>query len=74
MGSFTILTAEGPVTCHLHDRMPVILDEFGFFGWLEHGLVARPEDLDAKMQLFPASPKVNSPKYDEPDCIEPLRD
>jgi putative SOS response-associated peptidase YedK len=52
--------------------MPVILDESGFAGWLQEGDVARPEDLDAKMQLFPVSPKVNSPKYDEPDCIEPL--
>ena len=41
MLSFTILTTEGTAaTRHLHDRMPVILEEFGFFGWLEHGVVA----------------------------------
>jgi putative SOS response-associated peptidase YedK len=73
MLSFTILTTEGgAVTRHLHDRMPVILDQPGFAGWLREGDVARPEDLDEQMQLFAVSPKVNSPKYDEPDCIEPL--
>jgi putative SOS response-associated peptidase YedK len=72
MLSFTILTTEGSaVTRHLHDRMPVILDEFGFFGWLEHGFVAMPTDLEEKVHLFPVSPQVNSPKYDGEDCIEP---
>jgi putative SOS response-associated peptidase YedK len=75
MLSFTILTTEGgAVTRHLHDRMPVVLDQSGFAGWIDHGLVARPEDLDEQMQLFAVSPKVNSPKYDEPDCIEPFCD
>ena len=73
MLSFTILTTEdGPVTRHLHDRMPVLLNQSGFAGWLQEGDVARPEDLDEQMQLFPVSPKVNSPKYDAADCIAPL--
>jgi putative SOS response-associated peptidase YedK len=73
MLSFTILTTEGgAVTRHLHDRMPVILDQSGFAGWLDKGDLARPEDLDERMQLFPVSPQVNSPKYDAEDCIEPL--
>lgn len=38
MLSFTILTTEGgAVTRHLHDRMPVILDQPGFAGWLREG-------------------------------------
>ena len=73
MLSFTILTTEGgAVTRHLHDRMPVILDQSGFAGWLDHGTVERPKDLDTAVQLFPVSPQVNSPKYDAEDCIAPL--
>jgi putative SOS response-associated peptidase YedK len=73
MPSFTILTTEGnAATRHLHDRMPVILEKVGFFGWLEHGLVSTPVDLEKKVQLFPVSPKVNSPSYDAEDCITPL--
>lgn len=73
MLSFTILTTEGgAATRHLHDRMPVILDRAGFAGWLDHGSLERPDDLDARMHLFPVSPQVNSPKYDDEDCIAPL--
>ena len=75
MLSFTVLTTEGTaVTSHLHDRMPVILEPFGFFGWLEHGLVAPASDLDDKVDLFPVSPRVNSSKYDAEDCITALTD
>jgi hypothetical protein len=48
------------------------LNQSGFAGWLREGDVARPEDLHERMQLFPVSPKVNSPKYDEPDGIAAL--
>ncbi len=45
--SFTILTTEGTAEMgHLHDRMPVILDQSGFAGWLDHGAVERPKDFD----------------------------
>ena len=60
------------MTRHLHDRMPVILDQSGFAAWLDHGTVERPKDLDTAVQLFPVSPQVNSPKYDAEDCIAPL--
>jgi putative SOS response-associated peptidase YedK len=73
MLSFTILTTGGgAVTRHLHDRMPVILDQSGFAGWLREGAVARPDDFDSAVHLFPVSPQVNSPKYDAEDCVEPL--
>ena len=68
-----ILTTEGSaVTRHLHDRMPVILDEDGFAGWLEEGAIAPMADFEDKVQLFPVSPRMNSPKYDAEDCIAPL--
>jgi putative SOS response-associated peptidase YedK len=73
MQSFTILTTEGgPVTRHLHDRMPVILDQSGFAGWLGHGNVEPPAGIETAVHLFPVSPQVNSPKYDTEDCIAPL--
>jgi len=73
MLSFTILTTEGTAaTRHLHDRMPMILEKVGFFGWLEHGLVSTPVNLEKKVQLFPVSSQVNSPSYDAEDCIAPL--
>jgi hypothetical protein len=31
-----------------------------------------PADLDERVELFPVSPKVNSPRYDAPDCIVPI--
>jgi hypothetical protein len=43
----------GPVTRHLHDRMPVILDQFGFAGWLDHGNVERPDDFDTAVHPVP---------------------
>lgn len=58
MMSFTILTTEGgAATRHLHDRMPVILDQSGFEGWLREGAVAPAADLDELMRLFPSHPK-----------------
>ena len=73
MLSFTILTTEGgAATRHLHDRMPVILEQSGFAGWLDHGIVERPNNLDEAVHLFPVAPQVNSPKYDAEDCILPL--
>ena len=73
MLSFTILTTDaGGATRDLHDRMPVILDEAAMSLWSEWGEVHMPDDLDDRVQLFPVSPRVNNPRYKEPDCIAPL--
>ena len=73
MLSFTILTTDaGTSTHHLHDRMPVILDEAAMSLWSERGEVHIPTHLNDRVQLFPVSPRVNSPRYKEPDCIAPL--
>ncbi|HEY7644887.1 MAG TPA: SOS response-associated peptidase [Hyphomicrobiales bacterium] len=73
MLSFTILTTgAGTATRHLHDRMPVILDQAAMSLWVDHGKVHLPGDLDERVELFPVSPKVNSSRYDGPDCVEPL--
>ena len=73
MLSFTILTTDaGTATRHIHDRMPVILDDSAMSLWIEEGKIQTPANLDERVHLFPVSPKVNSPRYNEPDCIEPL--
>ena len=50
----------------------MILDDGGFSSWLEDGAIASMPGFDEKVQLFPVSPKVNSPHYDAEDCIAPL--
>ena len=73
MLSFTILTTDaGAATRHLHDRMPVILDEAAMLLWTDCGEVHMPADLDDRVHLTPVSPQMNSPHYKEPDCIAPL--
>ncbi len=64
----------------IHDRMPVILQPNDWEVWLdqEHNF-AKPNILQSllkpyssqAMETFPVSNRVNSPKYDSPDCIQP---
>ena len=60
----------------LHDRMPVILDSTAIESWLEP---STPEDeLKAmtapypaeKMAAYPVSTRVNSPRHNDPECLE----
>jgi putative SOS response-associated peptidase YedK len=61
-----------------HDRMPVILDESAWDFWLDrsltdaaaviHLLRPAPDDL---LVAIPVSPRVNSPRNDDPSCVEP---
>ncbi|MGH9363135.1 MAG: SOS response-associated peptidase [Thermoanaerobaculia bacterium] len=78
--SFTILTTEADERIgDLHDRMPVILDPAQFELWLDPAVhdparllpLLRPGG-GGDLELVPVSTKVNDPKNDEPDCIEPL--
>jgi putative SOS response-associated peptidase YedK len=73
MLSFTILTTNA---CNgiknLHTRMPVMLAPESFEPWLSGQDPLCDPDLSAAVAVMPVSPKVNSPRYDEPDCIEPL--
>jgi putative SOS response-associated peptidase YedK len=73
MLSFTILTTEAPDGIHdLHDRMPVMLAPDGFEPWLAGTDPIIDPGIVAAAQVRPVSQKVNSPKYDAPDCIEAL--
>ena len=74
-----IVTTANPLVRAIHDRMPVILDEQDYACWLDtrHFNAARLEALlkpypAERMQAWPVSPRVNSPKYSDADCIAPL--
>ena len=73
--SFTIIVTEANELIRvIHDRMPVILDAADYDEWLqgsdgEHLL--KPFSSD-RMAAHPVSTYVNSPKNDDPKCIEPL--
>jgi putative SOS response-associated peptidase YedK len=77
--SFTIITtAPNHLVDAIHDRMPVILDPDDYEEWLKPEqlppqrlgdlLVACP---DEAMEAFPVSARVNNPRNDDPECIEP---
>jgi putative SOS response-associated peptidase YedK len=71
----TILTTDAnELVGSIHDRMPVIFDPADYDLWLD------PDVQDAKrlepyrgeaMAAWPVSTLVNSPKADDPRCIEP---
>jgi putative SOS response-associated peptidase YedK len=74
-----ITTSANGVTGEIHQRMPVFLDAAVHDQWLDPGyrdteklkelLVPAPDDC---LQLTAVSRRVNSPKHDDPDCIQPL--
>ena len=76
--SCTILTTTpNELVQPLHNRMPVILDPADYADWLAPTTPAvhllrllRPYP-PADMVVYPVSPRVNSPSYDAPDCIQP---
>jgi putative SOS response-associated peptidase YedK len=73
MLSCTILTCEACDGIQdLHTRMPVILAKEGFEPWLLGKNPAVDPCLDAAVTVIPVSPKMNSPRYNQPDCVEPL--
>jgi putative SOS response-associated peptidase YedK len=53
----------------LHNHMPVMLDAGAEESWLSGG---DPEVGGDIIKVVPVSPKVNSPRYNEPDCIATL--
>lgn len=77
--SFTIIT--GPpnsLVKPIHDRMPVVLDERTYDGWLDPLMSA--EGARALLEVppvgdwrgVPVSPHVNKATHDDPTCIEPI--
>ena len=78
--SCAILTTEpNELMREIHDRMPVILPPADYTSWLDPG----EEDPDrlspllrpypaGDMLAYPVSPHVNSPRHDDPSCVEPF--
>jgi len=79
--SFTIITrAANAAVAPLHDRMPVMLAPEHFGAWLAEGdppgdgeTFAREQVLDEPLKIYPVSNVVNSPKTEDPRCIDPVR-
>jgi putative SOS response-associated peptidase YedK len=71
--TFTILTMEAsPAIRRLHDRQPVILDDAAVSAWLDTGNIGLPNDLVAKVQIWPVTPRMNNSRYEEADSIVPI--
>ena len=74
--TFTVLTCEpNELVRPLHDRMPVILEPARYDEWLsadDPRELLKPCPLDL-LECFPVSMKVNSPRNDAPDLIDPAR-
>lgn len=78
--SCTILTTRpNALIVKLHDRMPVILPPARYKDWLSQGSIG-PDAAEAMLLPFPAdemeavpvSSLVNSPKNEDPRCLEPI--
>lgn len=75
-----LTTSPNPLLAELHDRMPVILPRESWDQWLSPGTSAsearellRPLS-EAAMAMRPVSRRINSPKVDDPSCIEPVEE
>jgi len=79
--SFTIITrAANAAMAPLHQRMPVILAPEYFGAWLGAGdppgagqNPALEHPLDEPLRIYPVSNLANSPRTDDPRCIDPVR-
>jgi putative SOS response-associated peptidase YedK len=73
--TFTIIVTEAnDLVRKIHDRMPVIIDPADHDAWLEAADTTIPMALlqpypAEKMQGYPVSPRVNSPKNDDPEVM-----
>jgi putative SOS response-associated peptidase YedK len=65
------------VVAELHDRMPIIVPREAYERWLDPD-ERKPLDLlapnAAELVSHPVSKAVNSPKNDDPRCIEPVEE
>ncbi len=78
-GFYDITTQANPTVGQIHNRMPVILQPEDEARWLD--LTTNPDQLfgllrpyAGKLQYYPVSPRLNSPAYDDPQCIAPVRE
>lgn len=76
-----ITTAANDLLVPVHDRMPVIIPKDQEDAWLatgahdEKGLLALLKPYpSAEMEFYEVSSRVNSPRYNLPDAVQPLQD
>jgi putative SOS response-associated peptidase YedK len=75
--TFTIITTNAnDMVAGLHDRMPVVIGPEDRERWLKgpdhkNLLKSYPSE---RMTMWPVSPKLNSPKNDSPDLLEPIQE
>jgi putative SOS response-associated peptidase YedK len=67
------------IMARVHTRMPALIDTEDYAAWLDTGMTNRDaimsqlaSKLSEKLEAYPVSPYVNSPKNDDARCIEPL--
>lgn len=79
--TFTILTGEpNELVADIHDRMPVVLEPDDYALWIDPALkdkealkeLVRRIYPGKKLEAYPVSTHVNSPRNDDPRCIEPI--
>ena len=79
--TFAILTIDAnPLMAGIHDRMPVIIKPEDYTDWIDTRLtdVTKIQAMtqpypERFMEAYPISRKVNSPKNDSSDLIEPMK-
>ncbi len=74
-----ITTGPNGVMCNIHDRMPVILDACDHDAWLDPANQSVPAlkqliqpCADTTMAAYAVSTRVNAPKNDDAELIEPI--
>jgi putative SOS response-associated peptidase YedK len=78
MESCTIITCEAnELVAQFHTRMPVIVLPEHYGRWLVSDDAAELQSLlvplpAGQMAAYPVSPRMNSPGFNQPSCIEPL--
>jgi putative SOS response-associated peptidase YedK len=75
--SCTIITCPAnELVAPIHDRMPVILAPEHHARWLDPAAADARGLLEpcpaAWLESFPVNPRVNNPKHDDADCIQPV--
>ena len=74
---FLIVTTEpNEVVAPFHDRMPAVMREEDLEDWLRlpaEEAFRRVLPFEAsEMECYPVTPRMNSPKYEAEDCVEPI--
>ena len=63
----------------IHDRMPLVLERETWGRWLDpspadpHELTALLEPRTPALVAYAVSPRVNDPRHDDPECLQPAK-